>query len=208
MAKRRVACLVDGFNIYHAIHALRQNHLKWVDLRGVASEFVNPFQEELAEVFYFSAYATWLPGPYRRHRQYVAALQSRDVTAVMSPFKVRPKRCQKCGHQWDEHEEKETDVQIAIYLMRNAFQRSFGKVLLISADSDLTPAVEMARSVAPEVPIHLLVPPGRWNQAHGLQVAASSASRIKRHHLSKNLLPEKVIASGRTIVRPHEYDPP
>ena len=37
----------------------------------------------LVEVFYFSAYATWRPNSYRRHREYVRALQATGVTIVM-----------------------------------------------------------------------------------------------------------------------------
>ena len=35
MAKR-VACYVDGFNLYHAIDDLRKPHLKWVNLWALA----------------------------------------------------------------------------------------------------------------------------------------------------------------------------
>ena len=32
----RVACYVDGFNLYHAINDLNKPHLKWLDIRAVA----------------------------------------------------------------------------------------------------------------------------------------------------------------------------
>jgi hypothetical protein len=69
----RVACYIDGFNLYHAIRDLQKPHLKWLDLRALAQSLCRG-GEDLVKVAYFSAYATWLPGPYSRHRQYVAAL--------------------------------------------------------------------------------------------------------------------------------------
>jgi hypothetical protein len=32
----RVACYLDGFNLYHAIDDLQKPHLKWVDLEALA----------------------------------------------------------------------------------------------------------------------------------------------------------------------------
>ena len=32
MPRRRVSVYIDGFNLYHAIDALNENHLKWLDL--------------------------------------------------------------------------------------------------------------------------------------------------------------------------------
>src|SRR5271154_442856 len=74
----RVACYVDGFNLYHAVSDLRRQHLKWLDIQGLAQSICRP-GEILVKTAYFSAYATWLPAPYARHREYDAALK---VTGV------------------------------------------------------------------------------------------------------------------------------
>jgi hypothetical protein len=71
----RVGCYVDGFNLYHAVHDLHKSHLKWLDLWALAQSLCRP-KEQLVKVAYFSAYATWRPGAYARHRQYVALLPS------------------------------------------------------------------------------------------------------------------------------------
>jgi hypothetical protein len=60
----RVACYVDGFNLYHAIHELNKPHLKWLDIRALAASLCRE-GETLTKVAYFSAYPTWLPGPTR-----------------------------------------------------------------------------------------------------------------------------------------------
>ena len=80
----RLCCYVDGLNLYHAIDELNRPHLMWVDLAALARTMLRP-GEEMASVTYFSAIATWLPGPYARHRQYVAALCSVVSTYLASP---------------------------------------------------------------------------------------------------------------------------
>lgn len=85
----RIAAFIDGFNVYHAIHDLQAPHLKWVDLGKLAGTFLRRRSQRLQDVYYFSAYATWLPGPYKRHRAYVAALRAARVNVVLGAFKEK-----------------------------------------------------------------------------------------------------------------------
>src|SRR5437762_3268270 len=57
-SKKRIAVYVDGFNLYHALKNLKKNHLKWLNLRALAEKFINPREEAIEAVFYFSAIAT------------------------------------------------------------------------------------------------------------------------------------------------------
>jgi hypothetical protein len=38
----RVATFIDGFNLYHAIRGLRNNRLKWCDVRALVEMFLHP----------------------------------------------------------------------------------------------------------------------------------------------------------------------
>jgi hypothetical protein len=58
----RVCCYFDGLNLYHAIDELNRPHFKWVDLAALARTMLRP-GEQIASAKYFSAFATWLPGP-------------------------------------------------------------------------------------------------------------------------------------------------
>src|SRR5262245_28025251 len=108
----RVACYVDGFNLYHAIADLDKPRLKWLNLWALANSLCRD-GENLVKVAYFSAYATWLPGPYARHRQYIAALEAHAVHCHMARFSEQTARCNSCGAKWKRHEEKETDVHFS-----------------------------------------------------------------------------------------------
>ena len=99
MNAERVIAYIDGFNLYHTIDDVGAPHLKWVDLWGLAGSYLRDGQS-LAAVNYYSAYATWLPAAYARHRQYTSALTPTGVNVVMSKFKTRLRECKSCGDQW------------------------------------------------------------------------------------------------------------
>ena len=140
----RVSCYFDGLNLYHAIDELRSPHLKWVDLSALARTMLRR-GETLAAVKYFSAYATWLPGPYARHRRYVAALEAAGARPIMAHFKNKYRSCHRCGHSWKAHEEKETDVRLALAVLEDGYDDLYDRAIIVSADSDLVPVIEQAR---------------------------------------------------------------
>jgi uncharacterized LabA/DUF88 family protein len=208
----RVVAFIDGFNLYHAIDDLRKHHLKWVDLRQVCEVFSPPPDMDLLEVYYFSAFATWRPASYKRHRDYVAALQVYGVTPVLGRFKEKDRRCFACGNAWTDHEEKETDVNLAVYLLDLAYRNAFDRALVVSGDSDLVPAVRMVRERFPEKDFRIIAPVGRGFSMDLLKVAGGKKSgrRLRESHLESALLSREVRGSdGRSIIsRPAEYDPP
>jgi uncharacterized LabA/DUF88 family protein len=212
--KTRVACFVDGFNLYHAIDNLRDesgrriNHLKWLNLWSLASAFVTPQTQQLTAVYYFSAYATWLPEAYRRHRVYTSALESVGVTLTMGKFKEKRRECNSCGARWVAHEEKESDVNFAVELVRQAHTGTFDKALLITADSDLCPAIRLIMESFPKLELQILTPPDSYDLAREFRETVQTV-RIKRKHLHRNQFPAEVtLANGTIMLRPEKYDPP
>jgi uncharacterized LabA/DUF88 family protein len=205
----RVACYVDGFNLYHAINDLGRPHLKWLNISALAQSLCRS-GETLVKVAYFSAYATWLPGPYGRHRQYVNALKAFGVECHMARFNEKTAKCKSCGATWKTHEEKETDVHFSLTFLENAIDDVFDRAILISADGDHVPAVRRVRSRLPGKQIFLAAPPGRLGKARELHKTCTSGMEITTGRLARCLFPENVFASDGTIVaaRPIEYAPP
>src|ERR1700722_16624785 len=93
MESERGVCFEDGFNLYHALDQLKQPHLKWLDLRLLFSRLSRPKSQIVTQILFFSAYPTWKPASYLRHRQYVNALLTTGVTPVLGQFKNKPKQC-------------------------------------------------------------------------------------------------------------------
>ena len=196
---------IDGFNLYHAVHELKKPHLKWLDLWSLSQSFVRD-GETVAAVSYFSAFATWLPDANLRHREYVKALQHHRVTCVMGHFKSKLKKCKSCGAEWTSHEEKETDVHIAARLVADAYEDKFDRALLITADSDLAPALNIIGAAFPTKQLFVVAPPGRFNHARSLNTKLV----ITPGRLAKCLLPETAVGAdgGVLFQRPKAYAPP
>jgi len=205
----RVVCYVDGFNLYHAIDDLQKPHLKWVDLQALAQSLCRA-GETLVKVVYFSAYATWLPGPYARHRQYVAALKSAGVECHMARFSEQGAKCLKCGATWKRHEEKETDVHFSLTLLEDAIDNVFDRAIIISADSDIVPAVRRVRSRLPTKQLFVAMPPGRYAHARELRKVCQSSMEITAGRIARCPLPQETKDAAGTIIarRPTDYDPP
>ena len=221
MTKSRVAVFVDGFNLYHAIddldkdpvtnrHKNTKHYLKWLNIRSLSEALIHPANVELVSVHYFSAFAKWVPPEtQKRHHDYVAALKSLGVVPVMGTFKIKPRKCPSCKHGWDGHEEKESDVNIAVYLVKLAYENQFDKAIVFTADTDIAPAIRIVRNAFPGKEVKVAIPEKRLNKSTALENAASGKIRLKESHFERNLLPEKIVLSnGIDIIRPKKYQPP
>lgn len=202
----RVACYIDGFNLYHAVHNLQRPHLKWCNLWQLAESACRT-RERLVAVNYFSAFATWRPAAYARHRLYVSALQSVGVTVTMAHFKEKPRQCNSCRRQWIDHEEKETDVRLALGILADAEDDVFDRAIVVSADSDLVPAVELVKRRHPGKSVAIAVPPGMYGRGRHLQAVSDSYFELRASRLERTLLPQRIPWESAEIVRPSEYDP-
>ena len=207
----RVAAFIDGFNLYHSIHDLQHNHLKWVNLWKLSECFVKKNSQNLIDVYYFSAYADWMPDKTLRHRAYVKALISAGVTPVMASFKKKDRKCRECGHMWKGHEEKETDVNIAVAMLNGAHHNEYDHAYLVSRDSDLTPVVRTLRTEPLAKRVTVIAPPKRGHSSKLLQIDPPPLkSKIRISQLERCLFPSTVTDAGGNFVvrRPPTYDPP
>lgn len=208
----RVSFLVDGFNVYHSLkdaQGVLRRPLKWLDLRGLCGSYVRSSvfgrAATLGQVTYFSAYATFLtatnPGVVSRHRSYVEALERTGVEVIMGRFKWKPRWCRACRQEQPGHEEKETDVSIAVRLIEMAVSSECETMVVVTGDTDILPAIHAARRLAPHKQVWVAMPFKRFN--HELRVAADGHIKIKATAYAAHQLPEQLtLADGRQISRP------
>lgn len=204
----RSSFFIDGFNLYHALQRLHQAHLKWVDLAKLMYRQISPQSEQIADIFYFSAYAYWWPDRKLRHEEYVKALEQAGVNVVLGHFKKKDGFCKSCGARWDAHEEKETDVNIALCLLNEAYKDTYDRAHLVTRDSDLKPAVAMVRSQFPQKEIVIVAPPNLGHSTDLIQIAHGKR-KISLAQVEQSLFPEFVIDAGGNVVatRPAQYEP-
>jgi uncharacterized LabA/DUF88 family protein len=200
-----VCVYIDGFNLYHALLKLGDSRVKWLDLNALSRRLISPKSEKIQSIFYFSAFAHWLPAKMPRHELYVKALEARGVTCILGHFKDKDRRCNSCGATWIAHEEKETDVSIGISLLNDAYKQRYEKAYLVTRDSDLMPAVRMIRTEFPTKQIVAVAPP-LMGHSNDLITVCHSKRKISPAQVRACLLPEKLRHSdGTIIVRPLEY---
>ena len=143
-------------------HALIEGcpQYKWLKYRKLAELIVGP-QDSIQSIVYFTAFTTWKPKSVARHMEYIKALRTAGVEVVRGRFSRRQKQCHKCEQFYWTHEEKRSDVNIAVRLLADAVRDTFDRAVLVSADSDLAPVVESVHGVAPGKEIGVMFPIGR-----------------------------------------------
>ncbi len=110
--------------------------------------------------------------------------------------------CVVCNTELYTHEEKETDVKIGIEIIADAYENKMDTIMVISADTDFTPALEKIKNLHNKK-IVILTPP---HQKPMLKHLANTSSKINRRILNKHLLPQAItLSNGRIITRPVQY---
>jgi hypothetical protein len=72
----RVSFFIDGFNLYHSLDSNPAYHCyKWLNLEKFSRCFISK-REQVADIFYFTAYVTWNQSKLTKHKNYVAALKT------------------------------------------------------------------------------------------------------------------------------------
>jgi len=200
---KKVSFFIDGFNLYHSL----RNHAadcRWLDLRTLCSKFLKG-DEELCKVYYFTAYTHWNIDKMARHRKYVAALVANGVIPILGKFKEITRKCHLCHRTYTTHEEKRSDVNIALFLYNCAIRNEFDKAVIVSGDSDMIPAIEMVKAEYPEKKIGVMVPFG--HMAREIRSSADFQLKMKLIHLEDSRLPEKINTTGGTLESPKNWLP-
>lgn len=221
---KKVSVFIDGYNLYHAINNLGKNCLKWTDLMALSKEFIQLKEEEVLRVLFFTAFPSHKAiDVQQRYTAYTSALREVGVEVIEGKFKKKFfNGYDKQGvlQQKETYEEKETDVNIALRIVEDAYERISDKILLISNDSDISPALSMARAKNATLKLNVITPPlskgrkanydllyssGNINQDRQGQIFFKNRM-IKEVHLTRNKLPEKIIKhDGAEIIMPNEY---
>jgi len=201
-----VMAYVDGFNLYHGLRSKYGKRYYWLDLPELIRR-LRP-NDTIVGVRYFTAAIRNDPAGEARQRVYLGALAAHsgsDLEIVMGRYQAKQLSCRSCGVGWTFYEEKETDVNIAVSLVADAAVGASDIALILSADSDLCPAIRMARKVSAnlgnQLGIIAVFPPKR--QSFEIR-SLVSAFTVAQADLRNSLLPLVVTdsASGQSYNRP------
>jgi uncharacterized LabA/DUF88 family protein len=210
----RTAFLVDGFNLYHSLleaqRALSGAGTRWLDLRAFCASFLPHLGPThcLASVHYFSAIARHLearkPDLTQRHERYIECLRATGVVVELGRFKEKWTRCPGCGAVIRRHEEKETDVAIGVRTMELLALGLCDAVILVTADSDLSPALRTAHRIYPDRAIYCALPFAR--SSFELRDIADACFKVRKERYASFQFPNPfVLPSGRRIEKPQHW---
>jgi uncharacterized LabA/DUF88 family protein len=201
----RVAAYVDGFNLYFGLKAKHGRKYLWLDLQALAVSLLRPGQT-LEQVTYFTARVRNNLEGGQRQSDYLEALASHSplVTIVSARFQEKSRQCRECGAAWTVYEEKETDVSIAVALLEDAVRDRYDTALLVSADSDLCPAIRAMKRLRPEKRIVAAFPPRR--ESGDLKRAVDGYLTIGDDKIRQSQLPSVVTKpNGISLRRPKHW---
>ena len=204
---------IDGLNLYYG--ALKNRPaLKWLNPLAMVERLVP--HDEISLVRYFSALTVRThsdPDAPARQAVYFRALRTipkliihegrmatRTKTGVALPASIPPRI-----ETIEVFEEKRTDVNIASYLLLDAFEGRYDTAIVVSNDSDLTTPIEMAVDRLGRTVV--TVNPYRANrQSSELRRAASRAiPQINTSVLRASQFPDTLTDAQGTIRRHRSY---
>ncbi len=199
---------VDGFNLYHSLVRNRPK-TKWLDFAALWRSLLP--DTPIEHTYYFTAKVHPMPldkGAPARQQRLLDALGSTGVEVVLGTFRqdkimARP----TYGSIRDRIEvyrsrEKASDVNLASYLLRNAYMGAVDTVVVVSNDSDLLRPVSFAREAG--VKVVLCSPTARPSSALAREAAEHYVLTSER--LEGCQFPQTaVLPSGREVHRPREW---
>ncbi|MGD8195271.1 NYN domain-containing protein [Herbiconiux sp. P18] len=205
MAQSAIA-YVDGFNLYNGIHDAYRHRYLWLDLVRLL-ERLRP-TTELIRVKYFTSALIDEPDAQGRHAEYISALEAAypgRIEVIRGRYQRKAMVCRTCGATWRSYEEKETDVNIAVALVADALAGEAENLYIVSADSDLVPAIKLIQSQRPDLFSIAFFPPKRKSEE--LLKLMPSSFVIGQQRLREAQLPDVVDGPTATHSRPAKWKP-
>lgn len=209
----RVACLVDGFNVYHSlcesIEEGAPRKIKWLDLKSLCESHLSAFNSKdahLTDLFYFTSLAVYRTDATAvvRHKSYIKALQTTGFQVIYGIFKDKTVRCEaRCGSEYIAHVEKQTDVNIALKILELFHLDKCDACLIVSGDGDLLNAVNTAKKLFPSKILAVAFPFNRWNAE--LSRAANIRIKLETADYNTHILSDPITEASRIIHMPREW---
>ncbi len=216
----RTIVYIDGFNLY--FRALKGTSHKWLDIEAM-SRAALPATCTIERVNYYTAHISGRvdPDAPRRQHAYLRAIAMLPLVAVhygsflitqkwaglVQPPEFRPTTALSAGaapqvaYVW-KTEEKGSDVNLGVHLVRDAFKGAFDFAAVLTNDTDL---VEPIRIVTQELglPVTLMTPVAR--PATSLVRVATGVRHIQPY-IGPCQLPDVIPMPGKKpISKPAEW---
>lgn len=204
---------IDGFNFYHG--AVKDTPYKWLDIMALCQRMLP--RDQIVKIRYFTSRTSARPGdPQQPIRQetYLRALATLPLVEIhFGHFVTRPVRLPRANRRPGESrtvevlrtEEKGSDVNLATYLLLDAFKSHCDTAVVVSNDSDLAQAIDVAQSEL-GVKVGIVNPHPRKRRSYELEgLGCQFYKQIPRQLLAQTQLPNVVYDSKGPIRKPNSW---
>jgi hypothetical protein len=206
---------VDSFNLYYG--CLKGTPYRWLDIAGLCH--IELPHNQINRIRFFTALVDARPGDPQqpvRQQTYLRALKTiPNLTmhygqflrnAVRMPLVSPPAGGPNTVEVW-KTEEKGSDVNLACYLLLDAFQKDCEAAAIISNDSDLAEPLRLARKhfgikVIVLHPLRAPLPGKKPRPNFELVKAASKSKIIQQASLAASQFPPTLTDAIGTITKP------
>lgn len=210
--KPRARVYIDGFNLYFSV--LQQTpQSKWLNLESFFDEL--RLDDQIDQIHYFTAIVEpERPTSVKRDHQalYLQALSTLPrVKITYGRYQRRRVRCAgACREVYNVPEEKKTDVNLALAMVDDALHHRVDRIILVSGDSDLEPAIEYIRKNCPKVALFVYIPqlPQAQNQRNNRNYAKIGAKvkALPIQTISKHQFPDMTtLTNGQQVAKPADW---
>jgi uncharacterized LabA/DUF88 family protein len=195
---------IDGFNLYYG--ALRGGDHKWLNLEKYFRLLLP--NDSIQRIRYFTALVGGAPSA--RQGAYLSALETLPlVEVILGKFKAKQVQglCPACPlpapQMFSTFEEKRTDVNIALWMLHDAQRDLCDRLVLVTGDSDLVPAIAMVKDHYPAKKIIVYVP--ARNAARGAAVElrniADKDKTLPQQMLHAAHFPAEVTSGSGVVIK-------
>lgn len=171
----RTIVYIDGYNLYYSV--LRQSRYKWLDMVKLFREHILHAQDTQLNLIGLKFFTAPVKGKFAAHgrdsvtaqNEYHRALKAiyGDLVDIIPGFHETLKQPMMRHREppsredrvdvWNI-EEKQTDVNLALHLYRDAARQAADCCVVCSNDSDVEPAMALVRQDFPTLQLGLVVP--------------------------------------------------
>jgi hypothetical protein len=204
---------IDGFNLYYG--ALRKTPYMWLDLGSMCAKLLP--NDQIKRIRYFTARIKAQPddplGPARQDA-YLAALGSVPEVSIHYGHFLASKKWMRLVDpppapelptvKVRKMEEKGSDVNLASWLLTDAFAGDCEHSVVVSNDSDLAYPISYV-SQQLHIPVGIINPhPGNGSRKL-LEQHPAFVKSIRAGVLRSSQLPDTVVVGNRTLYRPDTW---
>ena len=178
MDTQRVIVYVDGFNFYYGLKKnIKWRQYYWLDMVNFFEKFMKPYQN-LVSVKYFSARPDNSDKARRQSTFFQANKENIKFQLILGKYLCKYITCYNCGYTIQTYEEKESDVRIATQIVNDAHNHNCDVAIVVSADSDMIPAIELAKKAGTKVYVYF--PPFQHSNSLA-SITPSNVIKLERY---------------------------